>query len=66
MACNVCGEKVGKCKNDECSNDLGNDFKCFNGVHFCSEGCWVIWLTDENIGSLEEAEDDEDEKIDSL
>ncbi len=58
MACNVCGEKVGVCENGECLVKLDGDFKCYKDVHFCSEGCWKIWLVDEEIGSVEEAEED--------
>ena len=59
MACNVCGEKVGVCENGECLAELDGDFKCYKNVHFCSERCWEIWLVDEEIGSVEEAEDND-------
>lgn len=61
MACNVCGGKVEEC--DNCLTELAkSDFKCFNEAHFCGKGCWQEWLIEEEEGSLEDAEDDEEEK----
>lgn len=59
MACNVCGEKVRSCENDNCAIDLEGDFYCYEGAHFCSISCWERYLIEIEINNVEEAVDDE-------
>jgi len=57
MACNMCGEKkVEACEN--CLNELGEEFKCYLGMHFCGRSCWLDCLVEEEEKELKDAKDD--------
>jgi hypothetical protein len=58
--CDKCNLEIHKCDREECVNELGEKFFCFEQgnthLHFCSIECWHWWLRDENFENLIEAE----------